>query len=224
MEAVLTLTAVTFPKPGMRNPFRRINLTLRSSIAALVCAGLMAVTVGCTSTDVKTAVQEMANAIPTVQPYLATAAAVAESLDPGAALIISGATAAVQTSLTTLQALLQSYANSPSATVWGSIVDTVTALVNTNAAVLLNAVHIVDPESRAKAVAVLGALQAALLLVMSIVQRVHDAVTQAKLAAAAQVTPTKVSMYQQYLPHQQIEQATGVSFDTAVAYETSHGF
>lgn len=209
---------------GMCNPFRRIHLNLRSSIAAMLCTGVMAVTVGCTSVDVKTAVQEMANAIPTIQPYIATAASIAEALDPGAQLIIGGATTAVQTSLTTLQALLQSYANSPSATVWGSIVDTVTALVNSNATVLLNAAHIVDPNSRAKAVMVLGALQAALLLVLSIVQRVHDVVTQAKLSAAAQVAPTKVSMYQQYLPHQQIEDATGYSFAAAVQYETSQGF
>lgn len=219
MEAVMAS-----PPIGTFNPFRRIHLTLKASLAAMLCSAMMACTIGCTPTEVKTAVQEIANAIPTVQPYISSAAAIAETLDPAAALIITGATAAVQTSLTTLQALLQSYASSPSATVWGSIVDAVTSIVNGNATALLNAAKIVDPNSRAKAVAVLGALQAALLLVMSIAQRVKDAVTQAKLSAAAQVAPTKISMYQQYLPHKQIEEATGYSFATAVSYETSQGF
>lgn len=219
MQAILVQHHLSFP-----NPFRKLYLTARSAFAAVLCSALFACVIGCTATDVKTAVQDMANAIPTIQPYIATAAAIAETLDPGAALIISGATSVVQTSLTELQVLLQSYASSPSATVWGSIVDAVTTIVNTNATALLNAAKIVDPNSRAKAVAVLGALQAALLLVMSIVQRVHDAVTQVKLTAAAKAATVKVSMYQQYLPHQQIEVATGASFADAVQYETSQGF
>lgn len=216
MEGILSLPVLpSFPK------FRR---SLQSAIAVLLCAASMTVMTGCTSTEVKIAVQQIANSIPTVQPYIDTAAAVAVTLDPAAAPVILAATALVQASLTEIQALLNAYAQSPSATAWGSIVDAVNTIVNTNATALLNAAHIVDPTSRARAVQLLGALQTALLLIYAIIQKVHDAATQSTVKAQAQARTVKLSQIKDYLDKQQIETATGLPFVVAYNYEVSQGF
>lgn len=210
--------------PSFRFPKFRFFTDLRASFALMLCAMVLAFTTGCTQTQIKTAVQDISNSIPTVETYISTAAAVATTLDPGAALIITGANALVQTSLTELQVLLNAYAQSPSATAWASIVDAINTIVNTNAASLLNAVHIVDPTSRARALEVLGALQTALLLVYSIIQRVSDKTTQTTVTAQAQVRTVKLSQIKDYLDKQQIETATGESFTVAYNYEVSRGF
>jgi hypothetical protein len=203
---------------------RKLNTTMRSCIALVVACCILPFTTGCTNAEVKDAVAQIANAIPTVQPYIATASAVAQTLDPGAALLINGATTVVQTALTQLQVLLTAYAQSPSATAWGSIVDAINVIVNQNATALLDAAHIVDPASRARAVAVLGAVQTALLLIYAIVQRVHDATTQTQVKAQAATRAVKMSQIRDYLDRQQVERALGVSFDRALAYETAQGF
>jgi hypothetical protein len=203
-------------------PELRINL--KRIFALMLCCVMLYVTVGCTQADVKTAVQDIANAIPQVQPYITTAQAIIDSLDPAAAPIVDAAVGIVQTSLTELQVLLNAYAASPSTSAWQSIVDAVTTIVNTNATNLLSAAHIVNPDSRAKALLVLGGIQSGLLLLLSIIQRVKDAVTSLKLKAAAANASTKISEYRQYLDKQGIETATGYSFDRAVAFETSQGF
>lgn len=219
MQAVIGI-----PLPKIGNPLRRINLNLRASLAAIACACLMVVTAGCTSAQVRTAVQDIANAIPNIQPYLVTAEAVAATLDPAAAPLITVATALVQTSLTELQVLLNAYLASPSPSAWGAIVDAINTIVNSNANALLDAAHIVDPLTRARAVAVMGAIQTALLLVYSIVQRVHDTSTQTQIKAQAAARTVKLSQIKDYLDKGQIETATGHSFAVAYQYETAQGF
>jgi hypothetical protein len=204
--------------------FPKLRTDLRASIALFLCAVVLAFTTGCTQTQIKTAVQDIANNIPTVETYISTAAAVADTLDPAAALVITAANGLVQTSLTELQVLLNAYATSPSATTWGSIVDAVNTIVNTNANSLLNAVHIVDATSRARALEVLGALQTALLLVYSIIQRVSDKTTQTTVAAQAADRTVKLSQIKDYLDKKQIETATGYSFNMAFNYEVAQGF
>lgn len=203
--------------PELRTNCKRI-------LVLLLCCAMTYVTVGCTAQDAKTAAQDIANALPQVQPYIATAAAIVDTLDPAVAPLVDAGVAAVTAGSALIQTALTDYANSPSTTTWGAIVDAVTQTINTNANTILNLSHVTNPDSRAKALLVMGAIQTALLLILSIVQRVHDAVTTAKVKAAAQAIPVKVSFYQQYLDKNQVETATGHSFNTAVAYETSQGF
>jgi hypothetical protein len=211
MEAVLSLP-------------RKLNTNVKSCLALFACACVLVVTTGCSSLEVKNAVQDIANAIPQVQPYITSAQAIIDTLDPAAAPIVNAGVALVQTGLATLTLALNAYTASPSTTAWGAVVDAVTTLVTENSATILTATHIIDPVSRKEALIVMTALQTALLLIVSIVQRVHDAVTSSKLTAAANATPVKLSQLKDYLNHEQIESATGVPFTVAYNYEVSQGF
>jgi hypothetical protein len=220
MEAVLGS-----PLLRIRNPFRGMFLNLWSAIAVVLVATMISLTTtGCTVQDQKTAAQDIANALPQLAPYIATAQGIVDTLDPAVAPLVDAGVAAVTAGSALIQAALTNYANSPSATTWGAIVDAVTQTLNQNATTILNLAHVTNPDSRARALVVMGAIQTALLLLLSIVQRVHDAVTSAKVKAAAAAVPMKVSEYRQYLDRNKVEQATGYSFNVAVAYETAQGF
>lgn len=208
--------------PTLRLP--KLSYTRRGLLALITLCASLCVFTGCTIADTKTAAQDIANAIPQVAPYIATAQAIVDSLDPTAAPLVDAGVLAVNTGLGIMQTALSNYAASPSATTWGAIVDAVTQTVNTNATTILNLAHVTNPDSRARALVVMGAIQTALLLILAIVQRVHDAVTSAKVKAAAQAAPLKISEYRQFLDKKQVETATGYPFLVAYHYEVSQGF
>lgn len=203
--------------------FRELRSNFTRILALALCCVMLYVTIGCTVESEKQAAQDIANALPQLTPYIVTAQSIIDTLDPAAAPLVDAGVIAINAGSALIQVALTNYANSPSATSWGAIVDAVTQTLNTNANTILNLAHISNPESRARALVVMGAIQTALLLLLSIIQRVHDAITSAKLKSAAAVANVKVAMYQQYLDKHQVATA-GYSFHSAVAYETAQGF
>lgn len=202
----------------------RLSTKLRSSVALMTCALMLSFSTGCTQTEVKNAAATIANDIPTVETYISTAATVAATLEPGVGLIITGANAVVNTALTEIGVLLKAYADAPSPTTWGSIVEAVNTIVNTNASALLTAMQISDPASRARAIEVMGAIQTALLLLYTVIQNVTDSATKATVKAQAVARTVKLSQYKDALDKHQVEVATGHSFNVAYNYEVSLGF
>ena len=197
-----------------------LKTTLQSCTAAVLGCAMMTAMVGCTQAQVKQAAAEIGADIPKIQPYIVSAAALAATLDPVAAPIVTVVTATVQAGLTELAALCNSYAASPTDSVWQSIVATVNTLVNSGGNALLDAAKIVDPDSRAKALLVLGALQTALLLIDGVVQR-----TQSKAQTTAMLSERTYRLQQiaPYLDRQQVAAETGYSFDAVMQYELNLG-
>jgi hypothetical protein len=201
---------------------KNVSTKLASSVAILLCASTLAVTTtGCTQSSIKQAVANIGADIPKVQPYITVAAGVAEGLDPAASVIIVAANTAVQAGLTQLAQLCTAYAAAPSTSTWQSIVAAVTSVVGANETALLNALKVVDPDSRAKATTVIGSIQTALLLIQTAVQAVQGASQNAAMAAAEPMTVAQMSPY---LNRPLVEQATGHSFEVAIRYETAQGF
>jgi hypothetical protein len=199
--------------------WRRWFTDLRASVAMLVL--ITVCLAGCNTESTKQVVADIAAQIPLAQAVVTTTAATAEGIDPAAALLISTAAATASTGLTELQTLCIAYAQSPSATVLASIGAALNTLLNNNAAALLNAANIVDPESRRIAQASLGALQTALLLVSIIMQRTQ---TPTQVAATAALRTYKLREVAPYLDRQAVQQATGTPFNTALHYEETQGF
>jgi hypothetical protein len=198
---------------------RRWSTDLRASVAALVLTTICLA--GCSTQTTKQVVADIAAQIPLAQSVVTTTAAAAEGIDPAAALLIATAANTAQVGLAALQTLCTAYAQSQSATVLASIGDALNTLLNTNAAALLNAAHIVDPASRAIAQASIGALQTALLLVSVIMQRAQSTT---QVAATAASRTYKLREVAPYLDRQQVQQATGMPFNTALSYEEAQGF
>jgi len=202
-----------------RGRIRRWSTDLRASVATLVLAAVCLA--GCSTGSTKQVVAEIAAQIPLAQSVVTTTAAAAEGIDPAAALLIATAANTAQIGLAALQTLCTAYAQSQSATVLASIAAALNTLLNTNATALLNAAHIVDPASRAIAQASIGALQTALLLVSVIMQRAQSTT---QVAATATSRTYKLREVAPYLDHQQVQQATGLPFNTALSYEEAQGF
>jgi hypothetical protein len=198
---------------------RRWSTDLRASVAALVLTTICLA--GCSTQTTKQVVADIAAQIPLAQSVVTTTAAAAEGIDPAAALLIATAANTAQVGLAALQTLCTAYAQSQSATVLASIGDALNTLLNTNATALLNAAHIVDPASRAIAQASIGALQTALLLVSVIMQRAQSTT---QVAATAASRTYKLREVAPYLDRQQVQQATGMPFNTALSYEEAQGF
>lgn len=202
-----------------------VQTTLSSSVALLLCSTLLVGTVtGCTDKQqqtVKAAVAEIGVEIPKLQPLITAASATADVVLPAEAPLITLVTATTQLALATLAKLCDEYAASPSDSIWQSIVAVITELEANGAEAILNAAHIVNPQSRAIAQAALGALQTAILLLDGVVQHTR---TPAENAAAAQARIVKLSELAPYLDHRQVEEATGHSFQAVVGYETALGY
>jgi hypothetical protein len=198
---------------------RHWSTDLRASVAALVLASVCFT--GCSTETTKQVVADIAAQIPLAQAVVTTTAATAEGIDPAAALLIANAANTAQLGLAALQVLCNAYTQSPSATVLASITAALNMLLNTNATALLNAANIVDPASRAIAQASLGALQTALLLVSVIMQRAQSTT---QVAATAAARTYKLREVAPYLDRQQIQQATGLPFNTALSHEEAQGF
>lgn len=211
---------------SMDRPFSipRIALTARAAIAAVCMASVMAVTQGCTNQDAKQVVQQIADAIPTVQADVNVAASIIATIDPAAAPIVAGIVAIAGPALTQLRVLCNTYATTADPTVLGSINEALNTLLNTSATSLLDAAKIVDPVSRATALRILSAIQTALLLVYSIYQRVQ---TKAQVKATAALRTYKLSDVAALMNEDDrtmVVQQTGRSFDTALQYELAQGF
>lgn len=200
---------------------KNVSTKLASSVAIALCACLLCVTTtGCTQKSIKQAVATIGADIPKVQPYITVAAGVAESLDPTASVIIIAANAAVQAGLSQISQLCAAYVAAPTDSTWQSIVAAVTSVVGANETALLNALKVVDEDSRAKAVSVIGAIQTTLLLIQTAVQAVQS---QSQNAAMVAAQPMTVAQMAPYLDRVQVEQATGYSFASVVSYETAQG-
>lgn len=202
----------------------RFVTNLRSCVAIMALTCVMIVMQGCNVVDTKTVVNDIANAIPTVQSDVQIAAAIISGLDPVAAPIVQGVVTGVSAALTQLRLLCAEYAASSSPTVLGSINDVLNQLLNTSAAQLLAAAKITDPTSQATAVRVLSAIQIALQLVYSIYQKVQ---TKAQVTATAAMRTYRLMDIEPLLSAQDrstVEVATGVTFHAAYNYETARGF
>jgi hypothetical protein len=198
---------------------RRWSTDLRASVATLVLAAVCLA--GCSTETTKQVVADIAAQIPLAQAVVTTTAATAEGIDPAASLLIATAANTAQVGLAQLQALCTAYAQSQNTTVLASITAALNTLLNTNATALLNAANIVDPSSRAIAQASLGALQTALLLVSVIMQRAQSTT---QVAATAASRTYKLREVAPYLDRQQVQQATGLPFNTALSHEEAQGF
>jgi hypothetical protein len=218
MEQVL-LRNIALPSFNLGRIRRRWSTDLRASVAAFVLTAICLT--GCSAETTKQVIADIAVQIPLAQAVVTTTAAAAEGIDPAASLLIANAANTAQVGLTALQTLCTAYAQSPSTTVLASITAALNTLLNTNATALLNAANIVDPSSRAIAQASLGALQTALLLVSVIMQRTQSTT---QVAATAASRTYKLREVAPYLDHQQVQQATGLSFNTALSHEEARGF
>jgi len=198
---------------------RRIATDLRASVAALVLFAICLV--GCNTENSRQVVAQIAAQIPVAQTVVATAAAAAEGIDPAAALLIATTANTVQVALAALQTLCTAYAQTQDASVLASITAAINALLNTNAAALLDAAHLTDPTSRSIALTAIGTLHTALLLISVILQKSQS---PSQIAATAAARTYKLRDVAPFLDRHLIEQASGMNFDTALRYEEGQGF
>ena len=206
----------------MKQFLSRFRTSVAASVAVLLIVSLTVT--GCTpaqQAQVKTVVAQIGAEIPKVLPMVQAATTAADLLLPGDALLVSGVSATVQAGLTELAALCNTYAASPSDSVWQSIQATISSLINSGAGALLDAAKITDPASRQTATAVLGALQTALLIIDSIVQ---NAQTKTQIKASASLRAVKLRQIEPYLDRSMVARETGHSFPVAYGYETALGF
>jgi hypothetical protein len=170
--------------------------SLQSIVSVIALTGMLSFTVGCSTAETKIVASKIASEIPTAQAYVANAAALTSVILPAYEPIIATVTNLVQADLTVLAGLCATYAQSPSPTVWASIRDVVTKLVNEGAGALLDAAKIEDPETRLKAVAALGLIQTALTLIDGWVQ---GAMTSKEKAQMASLRTYKLEQVKPYL-------------------------
>ncbi len=176
---------------------------------------------GCNTPSAKQTIADIASQIPIAQAVVTTAAAAAQTIDPTDATLITNATTEAQSSLAQLQVLCAAYVQAPSTSGLAVISSILNSLLNDNAAALLNAAHILNPNSRNIAQATLGAVQTALLLIAAILQKSQ---TASQVATTAALRTYKLTDVAPFLDHRQIEQATGVPFATALHYQQAEGF
>jgi hypothetical protein len=216
MQAVQSLTLQSFVLPRL---WRRIATDLRASVATVVLIAICLA--GCNTESTRQVVAEIAAQIPVAQTVVTTAAAAAEGIDPAAALLIATTANTVQVALAALQTLCTAYAQSQDASVLASIAAAINALLNSNATALLDAAHLTDPTSRGIALMAIGTLHTALLLISVILQKSQSA---SQITATAASRTYKLRDVAPYLDRNQVEQATGMHFDTALRYEEAQGF
>lgn len=213
---------------ALHRPFElrmpRINLSLRSAIAAVVMATMVMAIQGCAHMTSKQAIALVGNAIPTIKADIDIAANVITMLDPAATLIVAGAVAIADPALVTLQALCNTYATTSDPTVLGSINETLNKLLNQSAASILDAAKITNPESRATALRVLTAIQIALQLAYTIYQNVQSKAAITQTASMRTFKLKEIAPYLTDTDRDRIETATGYDAHTAIAYAQAQGF
>jgi hypothetical protein len=217
MTSTMTLPILRLPK--FKLP--RVFTTPLSAIALFMCACIITTTVGCTAESTKQVVQDIANVLPTLRADIDIASQVAQTLDPAATLIIVPVTAAVDAGVTQLQLLCTAYAQSGDPTILASINTALNTYLNQNAAALLDAAKITDPQSRATALRIMGAIQTALQLIYGIYQKIQS---KAQVKATAEMRTYKLRDIAPYLDHVEVAQQTGHSFEVAMNYEMAQGF
>ena len=200
----------------------KLRTDLRASIAVLILSATFSLGLtGCTAESTKQVVSEISAQIPVAQAAVTAGSIYASVIDPGAAILISTATASVNAALVQIKNLCQAYAQSADPTVLASINTALNTVINQDASALLDAAKISDANSRTVALASLGTFQVALQLLYGIVQKGQ---TKQQVQATAAMRTFKLEQIAPYLPRQDVEMATGRTFQVAIAYETAQGF
>lgn len=199
-------------------------VSFRRTVATVVLCALVIAMNACTAVSSKQVAQDMLNAIPVIQASIDTAATVAVGIDPLLLPAVTAALAIATPAANQIKILLAQYVASTSPTILGSINDVVTSVLNSSAASLLDAAKITDPQSRATAIRLIGAIQTAYLLFYAIYQKIQ---TKAQVKATANARAYKLRDIAPYLDdgaRQTVTARTGYSFHAALSYEMAQGF
>ncbi len=162
-----------------------------SALVMLTLAGTLP-TVGCTASGVA---QDIVNWTPTLQSAIATVDTTARILLPADAPIFAAATVGFDAGSNIVVALAKSYLANPNASVLVQLQAAIVTLQQQVNAGVLQAAHIVDPNSQRLALAALNGVATIVNTMLGLVQQIGGK----SLAALAPPAPVKVAMVAPYL-------------------------
>jgi hypothetical protein len=152
---------------------------------------------GCPSVSITTAVQDIVAYEPTAAALAQEASSLVTQFDPALQAQATTATNLIITNLANIKTVGNTYLSSPSPTSWASIVNLVNSIVADADSQLLIAARITNPDSQKKATAILGALDLAVHVIDSYVQKVQP---PAVVKATAAVRTTKLQSVSAFWP------------------------
>lgn len=179
-------------------------------------------TIGCTNAQVNDVLTKIAAEIPTAIAFADTAGPIVATLDPAIAIPVGIAVAAVNAGLPVLQAEITAYLANPNASVLAKIEAAINELITQNTAAL-KAFGIKSEGTQAQALAVMGSLNAVLIVIDGWIQQIQPgSVTKANAAART----TKLAMVDQYLNHDILNKAAvaqGTTYQAFAQHEAQLG-
>jgi hypothetical protein len=191
-------------------------------LALAVC--LMLPTIGCTNTQVTTAVGKIGSYIPTVIALNSIVAGAVSALDPAIAVAVMAITATINAGLTELRTLCSAYAANPNATAWQNIKTLIDSVVTNGDAALLQAAKISNPQSKTMVTASLAALSAGLHIIDGFVSQTQTKAELQQKAANREIKLAQVVEYWNQQERDQVAKSLGTKFETAYETATALGF
>ncbi len=191
-------------------------------IALLACVILP--TVGCTNSQVTTAVGKIANYIPAVIALNSVVSTAVAALDPVDAVLVMGVTATVNNGLQQLQALCATYTANPNATAWQNIVSLVDSVVVNGDAALLQASRISNPNSKLAVTASLAALDAGLHIIDAFVSQTQTKADLQQRAANREIKLAQVVQYWDQQERDRVARSLDTDWNTAYGSAVALGF
>jgi hypothetical protein len=185
---------IAFYHQGFSKVALKIPL-IKSVSMVFLCLILMSLTTGCSQTSITTAVKLIVTYEPNAASLAQEAGSIVGMFDPSTQAQEQQVTSAVVADLGQIEILGNQYLAAPSTTTWASIVNLVnTITVNTDQQ-LLDAAHITDTVSQAKAEAILGAIDLAVHVIDGYVQKAQPASAVQATAAARTLKLKQISRY-----------------------------